>query len=139
VKVQGSRIDDTTGGHAGHEARMGIVYTEAVARRGFSLERFVDLTSANAARFFGLYPRKGALAPDSDADVAIIDPTIKKTLSNDDLHETDYSPWEGWEIEGWPVATIRRGKVVVENGQLTADLSDGQRIPRKVADSVLRR
>jgi dihydropyrimidinase len=139
VKVQGSRIDDTTGGHAGHEARMGIVYTEAVATRGFSLERFVDLTSANAARFFGLYPRKGALAPGSDADVAILDPTIKKTLSNDDLHETDYSPWEGWEIEGWPVVTVHRGKVVVENGQLTADLSDGQRIPRKLADAVLGR
>ncbi len=136
VKVQGNRIDDTTGGHAGHEARMGIVYTEAVARRGFSLQRFADLTSANAARILGLYPRKGALAPGSDADVALIDPTIAKRLSNDDLHETDYSPWEGWEIAGWPVVTILRGKVVVEYGQLHAEPGYGQRIPRRVADAV---
>ncbi len=136
VKVQGQRIDDTTGGHAGHEPRMGIIFTEAVSRRGLSLERFVDLTSANAARIMGLYPRKGALAPGSDADLAIIDPAIKRTLRNSDLHETDYSPWEGWQIEGWPVMTILRGKVVVEDGQFLAPPAYGQRLPRKIADTI---
>jgi dihydropyrimidinase len=136
VKIQGERIDDTTGGHAGHEARMGVVYTEAVVRRGFPLERFVELTSSHAAKVFGLYPRKGAIAVGSDADIALIDPTIEKTLSNDDLHETDYSPWEGWEISGWPVTTILRGKVVVDGGQLLVS-GGGQRIPRKLADAIL--
>src|SRR5919112_4881240 len=138
VKTQGRRIDDTTGGNAGVEPRLGIVYTEGVVRRGFSLERFVDLTSANATRILGLYPRKGAIAAGSDADLAILDPSVRRTLRAEDLHESDYSPWEGWEIAGWPTMTIQHGKVVVENGQLTADPSDGRRLNRSVAESVLR-
>jgi dihydropyrimidinase len=137
VKTQGSRIDDTTGGNAGVEPRLGIVYTEGVVRRGFSLERFVDLTSANAARILGLYPRKGAIAAGSDADLAIVDPSIRKTLRTADLHESDYSPWEGWEIAGWPTTTVLRGKVVVEAGRLDAEPSDGRRLSRKVADPIL--
>ena len=137
VKTRGQRIDDCYGGNAGVEPRLGIIYTEAVARRGFSLQRFVDLTSAHAAKVFGLYPRKGALAIGSDADIAIIDPSIRRVLRKEDLHETDYSPWEGWDLAGWPVLTILRGKVVVENGQFLADSPAGQWIPRKVADAIL--
>jgi dihydropyrimidinase len=139
VKTQGSKIDDTTGGNTGVEPRMGIVYTEGVVRRGFSLERFVNLTSANAARILGLYPRKGAIAPGSDADIAIVDPSIRRAIRKEDLHESDYSPWEGWEIAGWPTTTIQHGKVVVDNGQLAASPSDGRRLSRKVAEAVLRR
>jgi D-hydantoinase len=138
VKTQGNKIDDTTGGNTGVEPRMGIVYTEGVVRRGFSLERFVNLTSANAARILGLYPQKGAIAPGSDADLAVIDPSVKKTLRQDDLHESDYSPWDGWEIAGWPTMTIQHGRVVVENGQLTAAPTDGRRLRRAVAEAVLR-
>ncbi len=138
VKTQGNKIDDTTGGNAGVEPRMGIVYSEGVARRGFSLERFVNLTSANAARILGLYPQKGAIAAGSDADIAIVDPSAQKTLSKDDLHESDYSPWEGWQIAGWPTMTIQHGKVVVENGQLSAEPTSGRRLTRKVAESIVR-
>ena len=137
VKLQGERIDDVTGGNAGVEPRLGIMYTETVARRGFSLERFVDLTSANAARIFGMYPRKGAIAAGSDADLAILDPTLDKILTQDDLHETDYSPWEGWRIAGWPVATILRGRVVVERGELLVEPGYGRRLARKVDPSIL--
>jgi dihydropyrimidinase len=137
VKLQGSRIDDVTGGNAGVEPRVGVMYTETVARRGFSLERFVNLTSANAARIFGLYPRKGAIAVGSDADIAILDPSLDRVLTKEDLHETDYSPWEGWRIAGWPVTTILRGKVVVEDGELLADASYGRRQARKVDGSIL--
>ena len=137
VKIQGSRIDDTTGGHAGVEPRMGIVYTEGVARRGFSLERFVDLTSANAARILGLYPRKGAIAPGSDADIAILDPSVDRVLRKEDLHETDYSPWEGWQVAGWPVLTILRGKVAVEDGRLLAEPNGGRRLARKLDRRIL--
>ena len=138
VKTQGSKIDDTTGGNTGVEPRMGIVYTEGVVRRGFSLERFVNLTSANAAKILGLYPQKGAIAPGSDADLAIIDPSVTKTLRKEDLHESDYSPWDGWEIAGWPTMTIQHGKVVVENGQLTAAPRDGRHLQRAVAEAILR-
>ncbi|MCC6174960.1 MAG: amidohydrolase family protein [Chloroflexi bacterium] len=137
VKTQGHRIDDTTGGNSGVEPRMGIVYSEGVVRRGFSLERLVDLTSANAARILGLYPRKGALAPGSDADLTIIDPSVTKALRKEDLHESDYSPWEGWEIAGWPTTTIQHGKVVVEGGRLSAEPTEGRRLTRKVAEPIL--
>src|SRR5215212_2996926 len=137
VKTQGKRIDDTTGGNSGVEPRMSIVYTEGVVRRGFSLERFVNLISANAARILGLYPQKGAIAAGSDADIAIPDPTVTRTLRKEDLHETDYSPWEGWEVAGWPILTILRGNVAVEDGRILAEPSGGRRLARKVDRRIL--
>jgi dihydropyrimidinase len=104
-----------------------------------SLQRFVDVTSANASRILGLYPRKGALAVGSDADIVLIDPAIRKTLVKDDFHVSDYSPWEGWTIQGWPVTTILRGKVMVENGRLLGDTRDGRLVPRRISGDVLGR
>ncbi|HKV55555.1 MAG TPA: amidohydrolase family protein [Candidatus Binataceae bacterium] len=138
-KLLGKRIDNVTGGNLGAEARMGITYTEGVVHRGMSLQRFAEVTSTNAARILGLYPRKGAIAPGSDADLVLIDPSIKKTLKREDFHVSDYSPWEGWQIEGWPVMTILRGNVIVEDGKLTGKLTDGQLIRRKIDPVVLRR
>jgi dihydropyrimidinase len=137
VKLQGKRIDDVTGGNAGVEPRVGIMYTETVARRGMSLEKFVGLTSANAARIFGLYPRKGAIAPGSDADIVLLDPSVNRALTRADLHETDYSPWEGWQIAGWPVMTMLRGQIAVEGGKLLLGPDAGRRISRKIADAIL--
>jgi len=140
IKLAGHTIEDTVGGNAGTEERVGITYTEGVAKRGMSLQRFVDVTSANAAKIYGMYPRKGAIQPGSDADIALIDPSIEKRLSLSDLHAADHSVWEGWEVHGWPVTTILRGKVVVENGKLSGDLSDGALIGgRKTAPDVLTR
>ncbi len=138
-KIRGKTVADVTGGHNGIETRMGIVYTEGVHRRGISLERFVQITSSNPARILGLYPRKGLLAPGSDADICIIDPGFKKRLALSDLHLVDYSIWEGWPVEGWPVTTVLRGKVAVENGQLKAQPGDGQLIPRKIDRDLLER
>ncbi len=136
VKVMGKRIDDTTGGNAGVEPRLGVMYTETVGKRGYSLERFVDLVSTNAAKIMGLYPRKGAIAPGSDADITILDPSETRTVRAAELHETDYSPWEGREVQAWPVMTILRGKVVVEDGRFHGDLADGQYLPRAVPDAI---
>ena len=139
LKLRGKTIEDVTGGNLGAEARMGIVYTEGVVKRRMSLERFVQVTSSNAARILGLYPRKGALAPGSDADIVLIDPSINRALTKDDFHVSDYSPWEGWDVRGWPVTTILRGRVMVDNGRLYGDTRDGQLIPRKIDGAVLRR
>jgi dihydropyrimidinase len=138
-KLLGRRIDNVTGGNLGAEARMGIIYTEGVVNRGMTLERFAEVTSTNAARILGLYPRKGAIAAGSDADIVMIDPTIKKTLTREDFHVSDYSPWEGWQIAGWPVTTILRGKVMVEDGRLLRELGDGKLVPRKIDPVMLRR
>jgi dihydropyrimidinase len=137
VKIKGRRVDDVTGGNAGVEPRVGIVYSEAVAQRRRSLIDFVNLTSANAARLLGLYPKKGAIAVGSDADIVMIDPARSGALGIGDLHETDYSPWEGWPVAGWPVMTILRGRVVVEDGRLLASPGYGRRVGRKVADGIL--
>lgn len=139
VKLMGQTIEDVTGGAVGAEARMGICYSEGVVKRGMSLERYVDVTSTNAARILGFYPRKGAIAPGSDADIVFIDPSIHKTLTRDDFHVADYSPWEGWEVHGWPVTTIMRGNVIVEEGRLHGRPGDGQAIPRKIAPEVSQR
>ena len=139
MKLAGRTIFDATGGHNGAETRVGITFSEGVSKRGMSLQRFVEVTSANAARIMGYYPRKGALAPGSDADIVLIDPNLRKTLSMDDLHIGDYSIWEGWDIVGWPVTTIMRGKVVVDNGQFSGVLGDGQLIPRKIGADIVSR
>lgn len=136
VKLQGKRIDDTTGGNAGVEPRVALMYTQMVRERGFSLQEFVNLVSTNAAHIMGLYPRKGVLAVGSDADIVLLDPRGAGKIRKENLHETDYTPWEGWDVAAWPSITIQRGKVVVENGKLLADLTDGQFVHRRVAEAI---
>ncbi len=139
LKLRGKDLENVTGGNLGAEARMGIVWSEGVSKRGMALERFVAVTSTNAAKILGFYPKKGVLAPGSDADIVLIDPAIRKTLARSDFHVSDYSPWEGWKIQGWPMTTILRGKVVVADGKLYGDLRDGRLVPRKIDPAVLRR
>ena len=138
-KTAGLNVQDMRGGNIGIEIRMGVNYTEAVVRRGMPLTQFANITATNAARLLGMYPQKGVIAPGSDADFAIIDPTIHKRLTMDDLHLRDYSPWEGWEIFGWPTTVILRGKVMVDNGQLLGTPDDGQRVRRRIDPAVLQR
>lgn len=135
VKVQGLRVDDTTGGNVSVEPRVALMYTQMVTKRGYSLNDFVALTSTNAARILGLYPRKGVLMTGSDADVVLLDPA-PKVIRAADLHETDYSLWDGHEVSAWPGMTIMRGKIVVENGAFRGDLRDGRLISRKISDEV---
>ena len=138
-KIAGRNVENMRGGNIGIEIRMGVNYTAAVVKRGMSLERFADVTSSNAAKILGMYPQKGAIAVGSDADFAIIDPSVKKALAMSDLHVRDYSPWEGWQVEGWPTTVILRGKVMIDQGQLLGDSNDGQMVLRKVDQSVLQR
>ena len=72
-----------------------VMYTEAVEKRGYSLEKFVDVVSSNAARILGLYPRKGAIAVGSDADLTVLDTSQRRTVRAQDLPQSDYAPWEG--------------------------------------------
>src|SRR5215472_3772324 len=136
IKLQGRRIDDTTGGNAGVEPRLSLIYTETVEKRGRALGDFVGLVSANAAKIMGLYPRKGALAIGSDADIVVLEPRQRHVVRAADMHEADYSPWEGRDLAVWPSVTVLRGKVVVDNGQLLGEPKDGQFLPRKVPDEI---
>jgi dihydropyrimidinase len=70
----------------------------------------------------------------------VIDPSIKKTLRREDFHVSDYSPWEGWAIEGWPVMTLLRGKVIADNGKLLGTQTDGRLLTgRRIEASILSR
>ena len=139
LKLKGRTIEDVTGGNLGAEARMGIGYTEGVVKRGMSLTRFADITATNAARILGLYPQKGVIAPGSDADFALIDPSVNKALTREDFHVSDYSPWEGWGVSGWPVMTLLRGKVIAERGKLVGSTSDGRLLTRRIDPAILHR
>jgi dihydropyrimidinase len=135
-KLQGNRIDDTTGGNAGVEPRVSLMYTETVEKRGYDLSTFVGLISSNAAKIMGLYPQKGALAVGSDADIVLLDPRRRHIVKAEEMHEADYSPWEGRDLAAWPSLTMLRGKIVVEGGVLKGAVSDGRHLVRKVADAV---
>jgi dihydropyrimidinase len=136
IKLQGRRIDDTTGGNAGVEPRVSLIYTETVEKRGYSLNDFVGLISTNAAKIMGLYPRKGALAVGSDADIVLLDTRKRHVVRATEMHEADYSPWEGRDLAAWPSLTMLRGKIMVENGNFHGDPKDGQWLPRKVPEEI---
>ena len=85
-KLFGKTLETVLGGHNGIETRLIVTYSEGVTKGRISLQRFVELTSSNAARIMGMYPKKGAIAPGSDADIVLIDPNVHKTIALSDLH-----------------------------------------------------
>ena len=107
-----------------------MYFSEARDRR-MPLERFVATTSANAAKRFGLYPRKGVIAEGSDADLVIWNPQRRDTVRAADYHSnSDYSVYEGRVVTGWPEVTIRRGAIVARGINVLAAPGSGALIPR---------
>jgi len=96
----------------------------------------VALTSTNAAKIYGLYPRKGSLVIGSDADIAIWDPKWVRTIKKEMLHDNmDYTPYEGMEVKGWPGIVISRGRIAVEEETLKVDRGSGEFLPRTPAEA----
>jgi dihydropyrimidinase len=96
------------------------------------------LTSANAARIFGLYPRKGMIAPGSDADIALRDPGHRRTIDGARMQSrSGYSVYDGWQVQGWPRFVVRRGQLVLADGQITAGPGDGQWLRRNTTAGAL--
>ena len=119
-------------GIPGVETRLPILFSEGVKKGRISLERFVELTSTNHAKTYGLYPRKGTIAVGSDADIVLWDAERRVTISRAVLHDAcDYTPYEGREVTGWPVLTMVRGRVVVRDGKLMGAKGFGQHLPRE--------
>jgi dihydropyrimidinase len=118
-------------GIPGIETRLPILFSEGVKKGRISLNDFVALTATNHARTYGLYPKKGTIAVGADADLAFWDPDRKVTISQSLMHGgSDYTPYEGIEVTGWPVSTMVRGKFVVRDGELVGAESAGQYVPR---------
>lgn len=128
-----SSYEQIPAGLPGIESRLALLYTYGVTRGKLSLERWVEVCCANPARIFGLYPRKGTLTPGADADIVLFDPNRRLTITHTMLHEqVDYTPYEGFELQGYPIATMLRGKVIVENGLFTGRQGGGQYLIRKL-------
>src|SRR3984893_10170916 len=105
-------------GIPGVETRLPILFSEGVVKGRISLNEFVALSATNHAKMYGLHPKKGTIAIGADADIAIWDPKRTLKITATDLHHgADYTPYEGFEVTGWPVTTIVRGKIVVDSGK----------------------
>ena len=103
-------------GIPGVETRLPILFSEGVTKGRIGLEAFAALTATNHARIYGLAD-KGSIEIGKDADIALWDPALTRTITQDDLHHgSDYTPWEGFEVTGWPVRTILRGRTVMLDG-----------------------
>ncbi|HLA81877.1 MAG TPA: amidohydrolase family protein, partial [Thermoleophilia bacterium] len=124
-------FDSVPVGLPGLETRLPLLFTEAVGKRGASIQDFVRWTSTNPAKIFGLYPRKGSLSIGADADLVLWDPTRRVKLESAALHQgSDYCPYEGYELRGYPVMTILRGHVVVDRDEFTGAAGMGRRVER---------
>jgi dihydropyrimidinase len=118
-------------GIPGIETRLPILFSEGVGKGRLSLNDFVALTATNHAKTYGLYPKKGTIAVGSDADIVIWDPTKRATISQKLLHHgSDYTPYEGIDVTGWPVSTMVRGKFVVRDGALAGAKGAGSYVSR---------
>lgn len=121
-------------GIPGVGARLPILFSEGVIAGRIDINRFVALTATNHARTYGLYPRKGTIAVGADADIVIWDPQIEQVLTHAMLDDgSDYTPYEGMKITGWPVITLVRGEIVARNGRIEARKGHGTYLKREIS------
>lgn len=126
--------DDFTkipGGIAGVETRMGLMYTGGVCEGRINMNHFVDLVSTAPAKLFGLYPQKGTIAPGSDADMVLFDPSADTLISAVTHHcNADYSPYEGMRVKGMPGIVLSRGEIIAEDGKFLGTPGTGRFLKR---------
>lgn len=121
-------------GIPGVETRLPILFSEGVKKGRIDITKFVALTATNHAKMYGLYPRKGTIAIGADADIAIWDPDRRVTIAQTNQHGgSDYTPYEGLEVTGWPISTISRGKFVVRDQKLVGPKGHGQHLARSLS------
>jgi dihydropyrimidinase len=129
--VNGREFQVVPNGGPGIENRLHMLWTYGVGTGRLTPNRFVELVSTNVAKLFGLYPRKGTIAPGSDADLVVWDPEKKLTISASNHHSNvNYSLFEGTEVTGAPEVVLVRGQVIVENDELVAQPGAGQFVKR---------
>ena len=118
-------------GTAGIEERMSIMWQEGVGTGRITMNEFVAITSANAARIFNIYPKKGCLAVGSDADIVVWDPEGSRTISAKTHHsKVDFNIFEGMTVKGIPSHTLSRGRIFYKEGELMAEEGYGKYINR---------
>ncbi len=125
-------------GHPALEHRMELLFSEGVKKGKISLNKYVEVTSTNAAKIFGMFPKKGSIGIGSDADLVIFDPNEKHTLSaKTHHHRCDYSAYEGWEVTGKCKTVLLRGKVAIDNGKAMVEKGYGKFVKRGKTSMVV--
>lgn len=117
-------------GVPGLETRLSLLMSEGVMTGRIDIHRFVELTATNPAKLYGLFPRKGTIAPGADADLVIWNTERSFTLGNDMLHHNvDYTPYEGMQLNAWPELVMSRGEIIIEDGQCHGTPGRGEFLP----------
>ena len=125
-------------GHPAIENRMELLYSEGVHKGRISLNKYVEVACTNPAKIFGMFPRKGTIAPGSDADIVLFDPNKTHTLSAATHHmNVDYSAYEGWELAGKVKTVLLRGRIAIDDNKCLVEKGYGQFIKRnKVSGTI---
>ncbi len=131
LKLGGNDVWDALAGFPGIGTLLPILLSEGVNRSRISIEKLTNLLSTNAAKIFGMYPKKGVLEKNSDADITMIDLKKEKKVTSELFGGfSDYIVYEGWNLKGWPVKTIVRGTVVADNFEVIGKLGYGKMVVR---------
>ena len=131
MKDKMGNIWQTVPGFPGTATLLPVMLSEGVNKGRITIQKVAEITSANTAKIFGLYPRKGVIAVGSDADFAIVDINKEVKVTPDVLQSrADYTLYDGWILKGWPVMTVVRGSVVMKDGKVIGKQGWGRVIPR---------
>lgn len=130
-KLSADRFTRMMPGMSNLETLVPMLYSEGVAKGRLSISRWVDLIATNAAKIFGMYPRKGAIVEGADADLVVFDPNRTVVIKSREMHSrSDYDPFEGFEIAGWPKLTVSRGVAIVADRKDDATRGRGEFVAR---------
>jgi len=131
LKLGGNTVWDALAGFPGIGTLLPLLLSEGVNKNRISISQLANLTSANTAKIFGMYPVKGSLEPSSDADITLIDLKKEQKVTSDLFGGfSDYLVYEDWKLKGWPVKTIIRGEIVSEDFQVIGKQGFGKLVPR---------
>ena len=132
LKLDGNTVWDALAGFPGIGTLLPLMLSEGVNKNRISVSQLANLTSMNAAKIFGMYPAKGSLELNSDADITLVDLKKEQKVTTDLFGGfSDYIVYEGWKLKGWPVKTIIRGQTVSEDSQVIGKCGYGKLVSRK--------
>lgn len=138
VNGPNSNFKKIANGVPGLEIRMPMLFSAGVMTGRMDIHRFVEVTSTNPAKIYGLHPRKGNIAVGADADLALWDPTKQVTINVDLMHDNmDYTPYDGHQVTGWPVIVINRGRIVVQDEMLQVERGTGEYLKRDRSSAAI--
>jgi len=132
LKLDGNTVWDALAGFPGIGTLLPLMLSEGVNKNKITISQLVNLTSMNAAKIFGMYPIKGSLELNSDADITLIDLNKDQKVTSDLFGGfSDYIVYDGWKLKGWPVKTIVRGQTIAEDFQVIGNPGYGKLVSRK--------